>query len=459
MSGLHDKIRDQIEEILSEKGIYDFDITFTNSCVCVKINDDKVACARFKKFPRECIFEGSSKWIRYLTCKIDKALVGCFCVWNMVMTEGTSFQDVDFTGVDYKIKDMFIELMNGFSCFSNKDNMEKLEEQNQGKFATCCPAVVVKTNADNRRQTVGPFIPRLGVQNSSRAAGTRKPAFPIPANIFAIVVDTGILRTHPDLKSKIITQYCRNFSTPNRNNWNDDNGHGTHVAGIIGAQDNTIGIVGNAPNVNLIAVKVLNRGSGSDANVIAGLNYVAQWKTANPSFKGVVNMSLGGSPSATLDNAVRNLINRFGITVVVAAGNESTDARNFSPSRVVEAITVGSYRISNNTLSSFSNFGPVVDLLAPGDNIDSCYLKNSYAFLSGTSMASPMVAGAAIDIISNPAFANYTPAQIRDKLVADANVLNPVCYNRVVGNNPPIILNAAAIAAITTNRSVYIGTY
>ena len=273
-------------------------------------------------------------------------------------------------------------------------------------------------------------------------------------------MDTGILASHPDLKSKISTTFSKNFTTRNKAKWNDDNGHGTHCAGIIGAQDNTIGIVGTAPNVNLIAIKVLNRnGSGSNSNVIAGINYVAQWKTANPTLKGVVNMSLGGGVFQPLDTAISNLINNYGVSVVVAAGNESQNAANTSPARVAEAITVGAYTTGNNILASFSNFGSGVDLQAPGVSIRSCWLRNGYAVLSGTSMAAPMVAGAVVDMIANPAYSAYTPAQIREKLVEDATPLAPVCYNGVVGSNPRIALTTAAITAGTTDKSVYIGSY
>jgi subtilisin family serine protease len=220
-------------------------------------------------------------------------------------------------------------------------------------------------------------------------------------------------------------------------------------------------MVGTAPNVNLIAVKVLNRnGSGSNSNVIAGINYVAQWKTANPTFKGVVNMSLGGGVSAPLDTAVRNLINNFGVPVCVAAGNEAQNAANTSPARVAEAITVGAYNNTNNRYADFSNFGSGVDLLAPGVNIRSCWLRNGYRVLSGTSMAAPMVAGAVVDMIANAAYSAYTPTQIREKLVADATPLKPVCNNGVIGNNPRIDLYYQDVVdAGTTDKSVYIGSY
>ena len=461
MSGpLQEKIIEQIQDILSKKEIFDFSTRFCDGKrkLILKVNGDADKCIAicYNKFTDSQILADNAKWLRCVDCKISRGIVGCNCIWIITMCQNMSMADLDFTGCKIKVKEVYSAVLNGFSCYSTHENVEKFERQNCNKLVGCDKDGVVKANV----QTVGTFIPRLGVQNSSRQAGTRSPAFPLPANIYAIVIDTGILASHPDLKSKISKTYSKNFTTTNRSRWNDDNGHGTHCAGIIGAQDNTIGIVGTAPNVNLIAVKVLDRtGSGSYSNVIAGVNYVAQWKTANPTFKGVVNMSLGGGVSQPLDTSIQNLINNYGITVVVAAGNESQNAENSSPARTPEAITVGAYNDRNNILASFSNFGSKVDLQAPGVDIRSCWLRNGYKVLSGTSMAAPMVAGAVVDMIANSAYSAYTPVQIRDKLVADATPLAPVCYNGVVGSNPRITLNTAAITAGTTDKSVYIGSY
>lgn len=461
MSGpLQEKITEQIQDILSKKEIFDYSIRFCDGKrkLILKVNADADKCIgiSYEKFTDSQILADNAKWLRCLDCKISRGIIGCNCVWVMTMCQNTSIGDLNFSGCKMKVKEVYTYVLNGFSCYSNHANVEKFERQNVGKVKGCNKDAVARTNV----QVVGTFIPRLGVQNSSRKAGTGKPAFALPANIYAIVIDTGILASHPDLKSKISTKYSKNYSTADRAAWNDDNGHGTHCAGIIGAQDNTIGMVGTAPNVNLIAVKVLNRsGYGSYSNVISGINYVAQWKTANPTLKGVVNMSLGGGVYTPVDTAVRNLINNYGVPVIIAAGNENQNAANSSPARVAEAITVGAYNDRNNILENFSNYGTVVDLLAPGTDIRSCSLNNGYSILSGTSMAAPMVAGAIVDMIANPAYSAYTPAQIREKLVADATPLAPVCYNGVVGSNPRITLTTAAITAGTTDKSVYIGSY
>ena len=461
MSGpLQEKITEQIQDILSSKEIFDYSIRFCDGKrkLILKVNGDADKCIAicYNKFTDSQILADNAKWLRCIDCKISRGIVGCSRVWIITMCQNMSMADLNFTGCKMKVKEVYSAVLNGFSCYSTHENVEKFERQNCTKLVGCDKDGVAHTNV----QVVGTFIPRLGVQNSSRRAGTGSPAFPLPTNIYAIVIDTGILASHPDLKSKISTTFSKNFTTNNRARWNGDNGHGTHCAGIIGAQDNTIGIVGTAPNVNLIAVKVLDRtGSGSYSNVIAGVNYVAQWKTANPTLKGVVNMSLGGGVSQPLDTSIQNLINNYGITVVVAAGNETQNAENSSPARTPEAITVGAYDDRNNILASFSNFGTIVDLQAPGVSIRSCWLRNSYKVLSGTSMAAPMVAGAIVDMIANPAYSAYTPVQIRDKLVADATPLAPVCYNGVVGSNPRISLPTYATTAETTDKSVYIGSY
>jgi hypothetical protein len=462
MSGpLQEKIIEQIEDILSKKEIFDFSTRFCDGKrkLMLKVNGDADKCIAicYNKFTDSQILADNAKWLKCLECKISRGIVGCNCIWIITMCQNMTMADLNFTGCKMKVKEVYGNVLNGFSCYSTHENVEKFERQNCTKLVGCDKDGVVKANV----QVVGTFIPRLGVQNSSRRAGTRSPAFALPTNIYAIVIDTGILASHPDLKSKISTTYSRNFTTSNRARWNDDNGHGTHCAGIIGAQDNTIGMVGTAPNVNLIAVKVLNRnGSGSNSNVIAGINYVAQWKTANPSLKGVVNMSLGGGISQPLDTSIQNLINNFGVSVCVAAGNEAQNAANTSPARVAEAITVGAYNNSNNKYADFSNFGSGVDLLAPGVSIRSCWLNNGYRVLSGTSMAAPMVAGAVVDMIANAAYSGYTPAQIREKLVADATPLKPVCYNGVIANNPRIdLVYQDVIDAGTTDKSVFIGSY
>lgn len=207
----------------------------------------------------------------------------------------------------------------------------------------------------------------------------------------AWIVDTGIDLYHPDLNvdvnlSKTFVRTGIDSTTPN-----DFHGHGTHVAGIIAAKDNDFGVVGVAAGNKVVAVKVLSsNGSGWDSDVIAGLDYIGKRGKQGD----VVNMSLGGEVSPSLDQAVVAL-GAKGIFVVVAAGNSRVNANTFSPARAngKNVFTVSAHDVNNN-FASFSNFGnPPVDYCAPGVSIYSTYKNGSYATMSGTSMAAPHVAG------------------------------------------------------------------
>ena len=202
------------------------------------------------------------------------------------------------------------------------------------------------------------------------------------AGVFAYVIDTGIRTAHTQFGGR-----AANVFDAFGGNGQDCNGHGTHVAGTIGGS--TFGV---AKSVNLRGVRVLNcSGSGSNSGVIAGVDFV-RLNRQNPA---VANMSLGGGASSALDTAVNNLSNS-GVTIAVAAGNSNTNACNSSPARAANAITVGSTTTSDSR-SSFSNFGSCLDLFAPGSGILSAWATSNTATatLSGTSMASPHVAGVA----------------------------------------------------------------
>jgi subtilisin family serine protease len=204
----------------------------------------------------------------------------------------------------------------------------------------------------------------------------------------AWIIDSGIDLDHPDLNvdvSRSVT-FLGGNSTPD-----DQNGHGTHVAGTIGAIKNGIGSVGVAPGTTVVAVRVLDRrGSGSVSGVIAGVDYVK----ANGSNGDVANMSLGGSVSTALDNAVISAANS-GVKFALAAGNESDNANNHSPARAngSNIYTISAMNSSDNW-ASFSNYGnPPVDYCAPGVSIYSTWKDGGYNTISGTSMAAPHAAG------------------------------------------------------------------
>ena len=224
------------------------------------------------------------------------------------------------------------------------------------------------------------------------------------AGVNAYVIDTGIRATHTTFGGRAVT----GFSAINDGRGtNDCNGHGTHVAGTIGGSQ-----YGVAKGVRLFAVRVLScTGSGSNSGVISGVN----WVTSNHIKPAVANMSLGGGASTALDTAVSNSI-ASGVTYAIAAGNSNTNAANSSPARVAAAITVGSSTRTDGR-SSFSNFGSVVDIFAPGSSILSAWSTSDTATntISGTSMATPHVAGVVARYLqANP---NAAPATARNAIV------------------------------------------
>ncbi|MEY4735570.1 MAG: hypothetical protein RL428_905 [Actinomycetota bacterium] len=245
-------------------------------------------------------------------------------------------------------------------------------------------------------------------------------------NSYSFVVDTGIDATNIDFGGRVSAGFT---AVADGRGSSDCNGHGTHVAGIIGG--NTYGV---AKKTTLIPVRVLDcNGSGTYSSVIAGLDWIAaNYRTGDAA---VVNMSLGGPASSTLDGAIKTLISK-GVTVVVAAGNSNADACTYSPSRVPEAITVGATQVDDSR-ASYSNFGSCLDLFAPGSAITSTWIgANSTNTISGTSMASPHVAGAIARFLSNNP--TLTPAQVANSvkssttkgvvLSAGANSLNQLLF-------------------------------
>jgi aqualysin 1 len=221
----------------------------------------------------------------------------------------------------------------------------------------------------------------------------------------AYIIDTGIRGTHNEFSGRMGNGYSSIGGGTG-----DCNGHGTHVAGTVGGT-----VYGVAKGVTLHPVRVLDcNGSGTISGVIAGVD----WVTSNHVKPAVANMSLGGGASTSLDNAVRNSVNA-GVTYVVAAGNSNANACNYSPARVAEALTVGS-TTSSDSRSSFSNRGSCVDIFAPGSSITSAWHTSDSATntISGTSMASPHVAGvAALYLQNNPA---ASPAQVFNAIINNA---------------------------------------
>ena len=241
------------------------------------------------------------------------------------------------------------------------------------------------------------------------------------------VVDTGIDRTHPDLAGNLKGGY--NAISPTVS-WTDDNGHGTHVAGTIAAIDNTIGVIGVAPQADLYAVKVLNRrGSGLTSDIIEGID----WAITND--MDVINMSLGSSTySSTFEAACTRAI-EAGVVIVAAAGNSGPgDATVGYPAKYPGVIGV-SATDSSNVIAYFSSRGDGVDIAAPGVSIYSTYRGGAYTTMSGTSMASPHVAGVVALILTQPDGndGTWTPAEVQDRLQSTAQDLGSEGYDLLYG--------------------------
>lgn len=248
------------------------------------------------------------------------------------------------------------------------------------------------------------------------------------SGVRAYIIDTGIRSTHRDLSGRVLpgfTAFADGYGSE------DCNGHGTHVAGTVGGS--TYGV---AKGVSLVPVRVLGcDGSGTLSGVIAGVDWVVS-QSHRPA---VANMSLGAGASTALDTAVNGAINA-GVTMVVAAGNSNANACNYSPARVSAAITVGA-TTGTDARASYSNFGSCLDVFAPGSSISSAWHTGDTAFntISGTSMASPHVAGVVAQVLQLQPGA--TPAVVAQKIASTASV-------NKVGNagtgSPNLLLNGLA---------------
>jgi subtilisin len=298
------------------------------------------------------------------------------------------------------------------------------------------------------------------------------------------IIDTGIDWEHPDLN--VVDGIDCASRKGCRGNGDDNHYHGTHVAGTVAALDNGIGVVGVAPGARLYAVKVLDqRGSGYNSWIIAGIN----WVVARANEIQVANMSLGGSGScsSSYQTAFNNAV-AAGVAFAVAAGNDGANAANYSPASCNDILTVSALADfdglpgglgsstcrsdQDDTLASFSNYGSVVDITAPGVCITSTYPleKGEYATISGTSMASPHVAGglallasrndpanasdvrALYNTLKNAGNLNWTDDSgdgVKERLL-DVSGFQPTLIAANGGNTPPVASMASVSCALLT---------
>ncbi|WP_405603176.1 S8 family peptidase [Streptomyces sp. NBC_01410] len=261
--------------------------------------------------------------------------------------------------------------------------------------------------------------PSWGLDRIDQAdtAGDKKYTYPDSAGegVTAYVIDTGVRISHKDFGGRAAHGFD---AVDNDDSADDGNGHGTHVAGTIAGTAH-----GVAKKAKVVGVRVLDdNGSGTTEQVVAGID----WVTKNHQGPSVANMSLGGGADEALDEAVRKAI-ASGVTFAVAAGNESSDASQGSPARVKEAITVAS-STKEDAQSEFSNFGEIVDIYAPGSDITSAWNDSDEGTktISGTSMATPHVVGAAAVYLG--AHQDATPEQVAKALTDGATadkITNP----------------------------------
>ncbi|MFG2116607.1 S8 family serine peptidase [Streptomyces sp. NPDC048718] len=302
-----------------------------------------------------------------------------------------------------KIKRTYHAALNGYAV--------ELSEAQARKLAAD-PAVA--SVSQNRRFTIDgaqPSPPSWGLDRIDQKALPLNQSYTYPdtagQGVTAYIIDTGVRITHGDLGGRASYGYD---AIDNDNTAQDGHGHGTHVAGTVAG--NSYGV---AKKAKIVGVRVLdNSGSGTTDQVVAGID----WVTANAVKPAVANMSLGGGVDTVLDDAVRRSI-ASGVTYAVAAGNETDNAANHSPARVAEAITVGA-TTSTDAKASYSNYGAGLDLFAPGSSITSSWNTSDTATntISGTSMATPHVVGAAALYLADHPTA--TPAQVEAALTTAA---------------------------------------
>ncbi|OIW28080.1 subtilisin-like protein [Coniochaeta ligniaria NRRL 30616] len=342
-------------------------------------------------FGEEAIATHQSKWI----AKIAKANVGK--------------RSLDGRSLSTKVNTFRLGTWNAMALEADDRTMNQIFDADEVSYIEADTRVRLSALSTQGQATSG--LARL----SHADAGEASYVFDSTAGegITAFVVDTGILVSHSEFQGR--ATFAANFVNDVDT---DENGHGSHVAGTIGGR--TFGV---AKRVSLVAVKVLDAdGSGTNSGVLAGMNFVVSNVTAsNLAGKAVMNMSLGGGRSRAINDAI-NALTAAGVVPVVAAGNENQDTANTSPGSAPAAITVGAIDQKTDAKASFSNFGRGVDIFAPGVNVQSVGITSNTASatLSGTSMASPHVAGLAAYLMALEGLTNVDAVVRRMQQLAQA---------------------------------------
>ncbi|NUT56381.1 MAG: S8 family peptidase [Thermoleophilia bacterium] len=308
-------------------------------------------------------------------------------------------------GKQAKTKFVYRDAVNGFAAELSDEQVSALRKDSRVAAIEQDRVVTASTTQSN---------PTWGLDRIDQSARPLSRSYTFASTapgVTAYVIDTGIYTAHADFRGRAANVYDA-FG----GNGQDCNGHGTHVAGTIGSF--TYGV---AKDVRLRGVRVLNcSGSGSTSGIVAALN----WLTTNAVHPAVANMSLGGGYSSTLNSASKRLSDS-GVFLAVAAGNENQSACNVSPASAAGVFTTAS-STSSDAKSSFSNWGSCVEAYAPGSSITSTWNNGGTATISGTSMASPHVAGVAA--LYKATYGDALSATVTSWLTGNASL------NRISGN-------------------------
>ncbi|KAI1205306.1 subtilisin-like protein [Annulohypoxylon truncatum] len=297
-----------------------------------------------------------------------------------------------------------VEGFKGFASALTADALETLQNHPDVEFIE--QDAIMSINAYTT-QSGAPW----GISRLSHKSGTSGYVYDSSAGTgtCAYVIDTGIYTEHTEFEGR--ATFAANYVDSSDT---DGNGHGTHVAGTIGSK--TYGV---AKKTQLYAVKVLDAsGSGTTSGVIAGMNFVtSDVKTRSCAAGAVANMSLGGGSSSSINSAAKAMINA-GVFLAVAAGNDNQNAANSSPASEPSVCTVGA-TTNTDARASYSNYGAVVDIFAPGTNILSTWKGGSTNTISGTSMATPHIAGLGAYLLALEG--KKTPQELCSYIVSTAN--------------------------------------